>query len=186
MTNKLSSEVIISHIKLEPIDEYEKQEYWDIMYKSLNELKPYAKKHNVRIALENNHDDKDCNEIKKLLSEYDSDFLGFCYDSGHGNLGNGINVLKELKDRLISIHLHDNDGETDQHKLLFSGTIDWNELAKILVESAYKKEINMEVHMKNSNISNEIIFLSKAYATGLKFSKLIETYSNNLIINQLY
>jgi len=186
MANKLSSEVIVCHIKLEPINESEKQEYWNILYKSLNELKPYAKKHKVRIALENNHDDKDCNEIKKLLSEYDSDFLGFCYDSGHGNIGNGINVLKELKDRLISIHLHDNDGKADQHKLLFSGTTNWNELAKILVESAYKKEINMEVNMKNHPGLREEQFLCEAYATGLQFSKLMETYLASIKISDMF
>ena len=178
MANKLSCDVIILHFKREPVNVFEKEEYWDILYKSLNELKPYALKYNIKIALEN-YNDEDCQEIKKLLSEYDSDFLGLCYDSGHGNIGNGINVLKELKDRLISIHFHDNNGKTDQHKLLFSGTIDWNELAKILVKSSYKNEISMEVNMKNSNISDETIFLSKAYATGLKFSKLIETYSSN-------
>jgi len=175
MANKLLCEVIVLHFKREPINESEKKAYWDILHKSLNELKPYAKKYNVKIALEN-YENEDSKEIKKLLLEYDYDFLGFCYDSGHGNLGNGIAVLKELKDRLISIHLHDNDGKTDQHNLLFSGTIDWNELAKILVESSYKKEISMEVSIKKSNISDEKIFLLKAYETGLQFSKLMEPY----------
>jgi len=176
MANKLSCEVIILHFKREPSNESEKQKYWDILHKSLNEIKPYAQKRNVKIALENNSNE-DSEEIKKLFSEYDSNFLGLCYDSGHGNIGNGLNILKELKDRLISVHLHDNDGKTDQHKLLFSGTVDWNKLAKILVKSSYKKCISLEVSMKNSNITNEAIFLSKAYTTGLKFSKLIENNS---------
>lgn len=178
MASKLSCEVIVLHFKREPINESEKSEYWNILYKSLNELKLYASRYKIKIALEN-YRNENCKEIKKLLSEYDSNFLGLCYDSGHGNIGNGINVIKELKNRLISIHLHDNDGKTDQHKLLFSGTIDWDELAKILIISSYKKMVSMEVNMKNSNISDEIIFLSKAYETGLKFSKLIETYSVN-------
>ncbi|MCK5043614.1 sugar phosphate isomerase/epimerase [Candidatus Pacearchaeota archaeon] len=176
MANKLSCGAIILHFKREPINEFEKQKYWDVLHKSLNELKPYALKYNVKIALEN-YKHEDCKEIKKLLSEYNSNFLGLCYDSGHGNIGDGINVLKELKDSLISIHLHDNNGKTDQHTFLFSGTVDWNELAKILAKSSYKKEISMEVNMRNSNMSDEKLFLSKAYSTGLKFSKLIETYS---------
>ena len=178
MANKLSCEVIILHFKREPSNKSEKQEYWDILHKSLNKLKPYAQKHNVKIALEN-YSNEDYKEIKKLFSEYDSNFLGLCYDSGHGNIGNGLKNFEKLKDRLISIHLHDNDGKTDQHKLLFSGTIDWNKLAKILAKSSYKKCISMEIRTINSNISNEAIFLSKAYATGLKFSKLIENYSSN-------
>lgn len=179
MANKLSCEVIILHFKREPNNESEKQKYWDILHKSLNELKPYAKKHNVKIALEN-YSNEDSQEIRKLFSEYDSNFLGLCYDSGHGNIGDGLKVLEKLKARLISIHLNDNDGKTDQHKLLFSGTADWNELARILAKSSYKKCISLEVSMKKSNISNETIFLSKAHSTGLKFSKLIENYSTNV------
>jgi sugar phosphate isomerase/epimerase len=178
MANRLSCEVIILHFKREPINESEKQEYWDLLYKSLNELRPYALKHNIKIALEN-YKDEDCREIKKLFLKYDSNFLGLCYDSGHGNIGNGMDVLDELKDRLISIHLHDNDGKNDQHKFLFSGTVDWSKLAKILVKSSYKKEISMEVNMENSDISDEAMFLSKAYTTGLKFSKLIDNCSGN-------
>ena len=178
MANKLSCKVIILHFKHEPINEYEKQEYWDILHKSLNELKPYAEKHNVKIALENSSIGN-YKELKRLFSEYDSNFLGLCYDSGHGNISNGINILRELKHRLISIHLHDNDGEADQHKLLFSGTVDWNELAKILVESSYKKCLNLETSMRHYKLSDETEFLSKAYETGIEFSKLVKTYSNN-------
>ncbi|MCG2717971.1 MAG: sugar phosphate isomerase/epimerase [Nanoarchaeota archaeon] len=179
MANKLSCDVIVLHFKREPSNESEKQKYWDILHKSLNELKPYAQKHNVKIALEN-YGHEDCHEIKKLFSEYDSNFLGLCYDSGHGNMRDGLKTLEKLKDRLVCIHLHDNDGKTDQHKLLFSGTIDWNKLAKILVKSSYKKCISLEVSMENANILDETIFLSKAYATGLKFSKLVENYSSNI------
>jgi sugar phosphate isomerase/epimerase len=184
MANKLSCNVIVLHFMQEPTNESEKQRYWDILYKSLNELKPYAKKYNVKIALENSIIGN-YKELKKLFSKYDSNFLGLCYDSGHGNIENGINALKELKHRLISIHLHDNDGKTDQHKLLFSGTVDWNELAKILVKSSYKKCISMESSMRNYGNLDETIFLSKAYKIGLKFSKLLETYSNNSKNNQL-
>ena len=178
MANKLSCKVIILHFKREPSNESEKQKYWDILHKSLNELKPYAQKHNVKIALEN-YSNENHKEIKKLFSEYDSNFLGLCYDSGHGNIGNGLKILEELKDRLISIHLHDNDGKTDQHKLIFSGTIDWNKLAKILVKSSYKKCINLEVRMRIKNIQKESVFLARAYATGLEFSKLIKDYLSN-------
>jgi len=149
---------------------YEERIYWNILRKSLNEIKPYAQKHNVKIALENYMND-DYTEIIRLFFEYDSSFLGLCYDSGHGNIGDGLKMLEKLKDRLISIHLHDNDGKTDQHKLPFSGTVEWDKLAEILDRSSYTKCISMEVSMKNSNISNEAFFLSNAYATGVTLSK---------------
>ena len=176
MASKLSCDVIILHFKREPGNEFEKQDYWDVLYKSLDELKPYAQKYKVKIALEN-YENEDSKEIKKLFSKYDADFIGLCYDSGHGNIGNGLNTLEELKDRLISIHLHDNNGKADQHKLLFSGTIDWDHLAKTLASSSYKKCISMEVRRKKLNVLYESIFLSMAYNDGLKFSKMVQGYS---------
>jgi len=176
MANKLSCGVIILHFQREPNKGSEKKKYWEVLYKSLDELQLYAKKYNVKIALEN-YENEDCCEIKKLLSEYNSDFLGLCYDSGHGNIGNGLKILEELRNRLISIHLHDNDGKTDEHKLLFSGTTDWDKLAQIIAGSSYKNCISMEVNMKNSNVSNESIFLSEAYENGLKFTKMVRGYS---------
>jgi sugar phosphate isomerase/epimerase len=175
MASKLSCDAIILEFRREPINENEKQTYWNTLHKSLNELKPYAKKYNIKIALEN-YNNKECTEVQKLFSEYDSDFLGFCYDSGHGNIDNGLETLEKLKDRLIAIHLHDNDGESDQHKFIFSGTLDWDKLAKILAKSAYKRCVNMEINMSNSNILDETAFLSMSHSTGLKFSKLIESY----------
>ena len=175
MANKLSCKVIVLHFNRESSNESEKQKYWDTLHKSLNELKPYAQKNNIKIALENleNCGNEYYKEIKRLFSEYDSDFLGLCYDSGHGNLGGGLKNLEKLKNRLIATHLHDNDGKTDQHKLLFSGTVAWDKLAKILVKSSYKECTSLEVNMRNSDISDESIFLSKAYKDGLQFSKMV-------------
>ena len=172
MANKLSCDVIILHLNNSSKNESEKILYRNILHKSLNDLKSYAKKYNVRIALEN-CEIEDLKEIEKLFSIYDSNFLGLCYDSGHGNLGGGLKMLEKLKDRLISIHLNDNDGENDQHRLPFIGTINWNELIKVLGRSSYKKCISLEVHMENPKFKNETSFLSAAYSAGVKISKLL-------------
>jgi len=50
--------------------------------KSLDEIEPFARERGVRIAIENG----DFNAIRLLLSEYAADYLGLCYDSGHGKL----------------------------------------------------------------------------------------------------
>jgi len=175
MANRLSCDVIVLHFNREPEKISKKEKYWQILHKSLDEIQPYAKEYNVKIALEN-FDNEDSKEIKKLFSEYGPDFLGLCYDNGHGNIGNGLKTLEELKDRLIALHIHDNDGKSDQHKIPFSGTEDWAKLAKIIAESSYKSCISLEV--MTSNISNESQFLSEAYEAGLKFRKMVENYSD--------
>ncbi len=164
MASQLGSNVIILHAPVNSTP--------SLFRKSLDELKIFAQKHNVRIAIENVLNMK---EIEVLLSEYDPDYIGLCYDSGHGNIaGDGLDHLEQLKDRLISIHLHDNDGTNDQHNPFFSGTIDWPRLARIIAGSAYTKCVNMETTMPGSGIEDETIFLNTVFETGTCFTQMIE------------
>ena len=71
------------------------------------------------------------------------------------------------------MHLHDNDGVSDQHKLLFSGTLDWDRLARIMAKSAYTKCVSMEVSMRRSGIEDEGAFLAEALENGKTFSGMI-------------
>ena len=169
MAASLAGNVIIMHIPAE-VEAAEGNIFWTQLRKSLDALKPFAGSRNVRIAIENGNFDL----IKCVFAEYGPDYLGLCYDAGHGNLDpKGLRSLESLKDRLISIHLHDNDGNTDQHKLLFTGTVDWPRLARILALSSYKKCVSMEVLMQNSGIEEERAFLEKAYETGTTFAGMI-------------
>jgi len=162
MTAFLAADVVIMHVPHDP-------EAVPVR-RSLDELEPFAAQRQVRIAIENGSFEA----IGKLLSEYDPQYLGLCYDSGHGNKdGDGLDRLEPLKHRLISVHLHDNDGSGDQHRLLFSGTVDWQRLARIMAESAYAKCVSMEVSMGRSGIADEMEFLKHAFETGTTFSKMI-------------
>jgi sugar phosphate isomerase/epimerase len=85
--------------------------------------------------------------------------------------------LEHLKGRLISVHLHDNDGSSDQHKPVFSGTIDWDRLARIIAASAYKKCVSMEVTIHSSGFEDERAFLEHVYETGTTLSEMIDSSS---------
>lgn len=113
MASQLGSNVIILHAPVQSTPA--------LFRRSLDELRPFAQEHQVRIAVEND----DLNKIEKILTDYDPDYLGLCCDSGHGNMADdGLDGLERLKERLISVHPNDNDGATDQHNPLFSGTVD--------------------------------------------------------------
>ena len=112
--------------------------------------------------------------VDVLLNAYPSDFLGLCYDSGHGNFGDaGLSELASVKDRLISIHLHDNSGTGDDHRLPFSGTVDWPRFVTILSSSAYTKCISLESTMGKEGIAGEEDFLAKAFAAGSRLSSMV-------------
>lgn len=150
---------------------------WDPLRQSLDDLEPCARKLGVRLAIENG----DWALIHDVLGAYPPDYIGLCYDSGHGNVsGNGLAELASTKDRLISIHLHDNNGTADQHRLPFSGTVDWARVVTILCSSAYAKCINMESIMGNDGVADEEEFLAKAFAAGSRLSALVAEIESGL------
>jgi sugar phosphate isomerase/epimerase len=166
------------HVRAEPRQVDTNKLFWTQLQKSLDALEPYAKTHRVRIAVENLFPDN-FDTLEKIFTRYGPDYIGLCYDSGHGSISNGqMDRLERIKDRLISIHLNDNDGASDQHKLPFSGTVDWTRLARIIGESAYAKCVNLEVMIHNTGIEDEPVFLEKAFESGTTFARLVEEHRN--------
>jgi len=169
MTARLGADVAIMHIPERPGCEP--------LRKSLAELEGLARCLGVRLALENGSFEA----IGPVLAEHSPDYLGLCYDAGHGNMiAQGLDHLEALRGRLISVHLHDNDGTADQHNLLFSGTVDWGRLARLMAASAYSKCISMELSMRSSGITGEAAFLARAFETGVRFSRMVDEQRNVL------
>lgn len=166
MTAMLKADVVVMH---HPVDLL-----FDPLRKSLSDLIYYAKDRNVRIAIENGN----FQAVKRLLAEFDPEFLGFCYDSGHANLDKkAFGHLDAMKDRLIAIHLNDNDGvNSSLHRLPFSGTVEWMRLSALIASSSYRKCVSMELNMNNSGIMDETMFLTQAFDAGRKLSSIISDY----------
>jgi sugar phosphate isomerase/epimerase len=175
MTAELGADVAILHMQRQPLDPAEIATYWDRLHHSLDALEPEARRLGVRLALEN-YDDDSYLEVQRLFSEYSPAFLGFCYDCGHGNMGRGegLDQLERVKDRLIAVHLHDNDGTGDQHRVPFKGTVDWPRLAQIIARSSYHGMVNLEVITDYPDFDNETAFLAAAFAAGTRFSEMVD------------
>ena len=123
----------------------------DQQRKSLDELMPFAEKYHCPIAVENMPDDS-FEVIGELMRDYPVELMGITYDSGHGHIrtDKGLDHIEQYKDRLMALHLHDNDGTGDQHQPPFYGTIDWARLASILDSSAYDRPLSYEMTMTNT------------------------------------
>ena len=166
--------VIILHLPFEPEGAAEREACWTRVRRSLDELAPIARRRGVRLALENGGKDN-FDTLERVFAAYGPDFVGLCYDSGHGNVaGNGLDRLDRVKDRLLSVHLHDNDGAGDQHKLAFDGTVDWPRLARLLAASAYRKPLSFESNMGSyPKGSDEMEHLRKAFAAGSRLAGMV-------------
>ena len=173
MTARLGADVIILHLPAGLGEDQSDQAGWSRLRRSLDALEPYARAHHVRIAIENG----EFEAIERVLAAYDPEFLGLCYDSGHGNMvADGLDRLESLQHRLISIHLHDNDGLSDQHKLPFTGTVDWSRLARIIATSSYTKCVSQETTMGKTGIDDEDTFLARAFEAGTRLAGMIDEH----------
>jgi len=119
----------------------------------LDDLRPHAERHGVRLALENSPGGSGPGDywpanrdiIGELLRAYPADYLGWCFDAGHANLRNDTDMLRLYPQRLIATHLHDNNGLSDQHLLPGQGSVDWKSIVSALKDAGYGGPLNLEV-----------------------------------------
>jgi sugar phosphate isomerase/epimerase len=104
---------------------------------AIEHLKAFAHPLGVRILLENLQNEITTPEhLLEIVRVGHFDRVGFCLDIGHAHLSSpennkGIDEAFELlKPRIAELHLHDNQGEKDDHLWPGSGTIDWKNVAK--------------------------------------------------------
>ena len=55
-----------------------------------------------------------------------------------------VNYIEKYGHRLITLHVHDNNGAEDEHLLPFDGTVNWREEASLIAKSAYRGSLTLE------------------------------------------
>jgi sugar phosphate isomerase/epimerase len=100
----------------------------DAAFSSLEHLVLFAKQRGVTIALENTPAEFGLPEsLVQFVKQTRLDSLRFCLDLGHAHITGGVAASLELmRDRIVTVHVHDNHGEKDEHLLPYEGSIDWD------------------------------------------------------------
>jgi sugar phosphate isomerase/epimerase len=104
-------------------------------FTALEELSTFARHRGVEVLLENIPNAfSSAERLRAFLDETHLD-LGFCFDTGHAHMTEGVEgAFLLMKKRIRSTHVHDNDGRNDQHLFPFlgaGGTIDWAETVSL-------------------------------------------------------
>ncbi len=158
----------------------------DALRRSLDELMPELERFQRVAAIENMWGDT-WGILEMLFAAYPADRVGLCYDSGHANavVAPGNDALDRSKERLQALHLHDNDGRSDQHQPPYYGTVDWARLAGIIGTSGYPREISFEMSMKATpfaaapgtvpDAARISAYLADAYLRCARFTRMVET-----------
>ena len=195
----IEAKEIVLHMQLPYIELREnknfKKRYWEQVFKSFDELKIYCKLRDVKIAMENLLCiplQEQIDQFDKLFAKYDFDFMGFCFDSGHASLtslNDHLIFANRYKNRIIALHLQDTDGiapelmnddlsvlKHDKHAPPFTGIINWDELAKVIAQSAYELPITLEIDITADTVEKEMADLKDALVKAKKINKMVKNY----------
>jgi sugar phosphate isomerase/epimerase len=119
---------------------------------SLGELRDHVAGAGIALCLENGG----CaGEILRLIEAAGPDGLAVCCDTGHLSVVHAQSpdegqsadeFIAEAGDLLRAVHLADNDGSADQHRMPFAGgTVDWQGVARALAAVGFAGPLNYEV-----------------------------------------
>jgi len=142
----VGAEVVVLHLCPHPDDSDE--DFYRHCAEKLAVLLPAAREAGVRLAAENLvlkwHTDE---FFGRLLDAFRDDGLGFCYDSGHAILNHQEHLLERHIGDLLATHLHDNDGQSDQHLPPGRGRADWPAILGTIAASDYGGTLNLELKL---------------------------------------
>ena len=124
----------------------------EFMGRLAEEAKEYGVKHiNIENlpfpALPINHTNQCLDFAKRMNKETNSDIFKVCLDTGHSNFcgerpADAVRMLG--KEYLGTLHVHDNDGKGDQHRIPGDGNIDWEDFSNALAEIGFDGCVSFE------------------------------------------
>lgn len=96
--------------------------------RSIEALQKLAAPLGVRVAVEVIPNDlsRPASLVHFVEDMVDAADVGICLDFGHAHMGGDlVDAIETVSEHLVTTHIHDNRGRTDDHLVPFEGTIDW-------------------------------------------------------------
>ena len=189
LARKYGFKCVVVHLRGEPNE---------VGFNRLRRILKLCEKVNVPLAVENIGD---YNCFSKTFKNVDSEYLKFCYDSGHNHAFDPqIDYLKQYGNKLIALHLHDNLGPNptakqlkgltfkkqslDMHTLNKYGNINWAEIAKKLAKIKNDVSLDYEVMMiyRKNETAKEV--LSEVFSQACELENMINQNKENVELKE--
>jgi sugar phosphate isomerase/epimerase len=126
----------------------------DAAFSSLEHLVLHARHRGVTIAVENTTSEMgDPTYLRTFVDETRLTGLRFNFDIGHAHLADGPEAERIEKafapigELAVSVHIHDNHGEKDEHLPPYTGSIDWESTVKTL-KTAAEPDLALTLELK--------------------------------------
>ena len=129
-----------------PVSVKNRERYLEIHRKSLATIVTWSEEFGIRVGLENMPrfvilDAQTCERLEEIIGDTE---IEVTFDVGHLNTTtrNFERFLEVLGDRIVHVHLHDNNGERDEHLALGDGTVPWARVLPRLPKTTKALEVN--------------------------------------------
>jgi sugar phosphate isomerase/epimerase len=151
----------------------------DLRRAAFAELAEHCLRGGVRLAIENVADygkgvwghrrfGATLEDLLELIADIGSSALGICLDTSHAHM-QGLNqpeAIRTAGDRLLALHISDNDGSGDQHRTPGYGTVEWRPLIAALREVGFAGDLNLEIPGE-CHAPRPLVDLRSVYALGV-------------------
>ena len=122
---------------------------WQVNLDSVRALLKIGRKEGVKIAIENVPGLypfvlKSVQDFSRFYDELNDD-IGLVLDVAHANLNRQVqHFIRQFSEKIVHMHVSDNDGAYDLHLGIGYGTINWESVAKAVREAKYSNVIMLE------------------------------------------
>ncbi len=130
---ELTDRVTIHPGYMSPAGKLVPEQVWTLQKDALVEIGKVAENTGVRVCLENMPDIPDflCRYYDELSGMvYGVDGIGTTFDLGHANTVGELDLFTKNIQVADHIHIHDNNGHSDEHLPLGGGNMNWDSIGK--------------------------------------------------------
>ncbi|MFH1011977.1 MAG: sugar phosphate isomerase/epimerase family protein [bacterium] len=121
--------------------------WWRCFTESLPVILTEARLSGVTLLVENTYEDEPA-IFEKIFEQFDSPALGLCLDIGHAHCYSSVPVeewVRRFRYQIRHLHLSDNDGQSDRHWTLGTGTLNPLPVLELLARRGEQPSITLEV-----------------------------------------
>ena len=84
-----------------------------------------------------------CTKAHELIGVLEGTTASICFDMGHANTSGEIDSMLKHVSRFRNVHMHNNEGQWDQHSVIDDGTADLDKVVSTL-KASYSGNIVIE------------------------------------------
>lgn len=148
IARRIPAKVLVAHLGLPRGQGSAADNSRDAARRSIESLAAMADPLGVRIAVEviPNELSRAGSLVHFVEEDLDTTAVGVCLDFGHAHMdGDLVEAIETVSGHLVSTHVHDNRGRTDDHLVPLEGTIDWPSALTAIQKVGYDGTLLLEI-----------------------------------------